>query len=358
MSRAFSYCLRASSWTSRAISGSAFSTAGMGGMCITDLLQMRLHTRAQAGHGRAPTGVPVPYRDMATRIILDCDPGIDDALAIAFAHGHPGIELVGITTVAGNVGLAKTPVTAGCAGPLLRPALAARQVHGDSGLGGAVLPAASSSPAAGHAIEYIIDTVRAAPGEIMLVATGPLTNIALAVRREPRLADWVRGFVIMGGSAGRGNVTPAAEYNIWADPEAAAAVFRAGWTVTMLGLDVTLQTRATESVLRRMSELGRLGTGLLLPALEQYHSVSEREGPPVHDVCAVAWVAEPDLFGLVPARVQVEVAGQFTAGMTVTDFDFPGEVGSGNALVAMRIDVDRFWDVTLGTYARVADAIG
>jgi inosine-uridine nucleoside N-ribohydrolase len=126
----------------------------------------------------------------------------------------------------------------------------------------------------------------------------------------------------------------------------------------MLGLDVTLQTRATESVLRRMSELGRLGTGLLLPALEQYHSVSEPAGPPVHDVCAVAWVAEPDLFGLVPARVQVEVAGQFTAGMTVTDFDFPGEVGSGNALVAMRIDVDRFWDATLGTYARVAAAMG
>jgi purine nucleosidase len=324
---------------------------------------------------------------MPTKIILDCDPGIDDALAIAFAHGHPGIELVGITTVAGNVGLAKTtanalavcefigaagtPVTAGCAGPLLRPALDARHVHGDSGLGGAVLPPAAASPAPGHAIDYIMDTVRAARGEITLVATGPMTNIALAVRREPRLADWVRGFVIMGGSAGRGNVTPAAEYNIWADPEAAAAVFRAGWTVTMLGLDVTLRTGANEAVLRRMSELGPLGTGLLLPALEQYRSVKEpglrgglggssplEAGPPVHDVCAVAWVAEPDLFGLIPARVQVEVTGQFTAGMTVTDFDFPGEVGSGNALVAMSIDVDRFWDVTLGTYARVAGAVG
>ncbi len=311
---------------------------------------------------------------MATRIILDCDPGIDDALAIAFAHGHPGIDLVGITTVAGNVGLAKTtanalavcefigaagtPVTAGCAGPLLRPALDARQVHGDSGLGGAVLPPAAAGPAGGHAVEYIIETVRAAPGEITLVATGPLTNVALAVRREPRLADWVRGFVIMGGSAGRGNVTPAAEYNIWADPEAAAAVFRAGWTVTMLGLDVTLRTGATEAVLQRMSGLGPLGTELLLPALEQYRSVSEPGGPPVHDVCAVAWVAEPGLFGLVPARVQVELAGQLTAGMTVTDFDFPGDVGSENALVAMHIDVDRFWDVTLGAYERVAEAIG
>ena len=311
---------------------------------------------------------------MATRIILDCDPGIDDALAIAFAHGHPGIELVGITTVAGNVGLARTtanalavcefigaagtPVTAGCAGPLLRPALDARQVHGSTGLGGAVLPEPAAGPAGGHAIDYIVDTVRAAPGEITLVATGPLTNIALAVRREPRLADWVRGFVIMGGSAGRGNVTPAAEYNIWADPEAAAAVFRAGWVVTMLGLDVTRRTGATEAVLRRMRDLGRLGTGLLLPALEQYHSVSEPAGPPVHDVCAVAWVAEPEVFGLVPARVQVELNGQLTAGMTVTDFEFPGEMNSGNAMVAMRIDVARFWDVTLGTYARVARAMG
>ncbi len=310
---------------------------------------------------------------MATRIILDCDPGIDDALAIAFAHGHPGINLVGVTTVAGNVGLAKTtanalavcefigaagtPVTAGCAGPLLRPAFDARQVHGDTGLGGATLPAPAASPAAGHAVDYIVDTARAAPGEITLVATGPLTNIALAVRREPRLADWVREFVIMGGSASRGNVTPAAEYNIWADPEAAAAVFRAGWTVTMLGLDVTLRTGATATVLQRMGELGPLGTELLRPALE-HRSVSEPGGPPVHDVCAVAWVAQPELFGLVPARVQVELAGQLTAGMTVTDFDVPGQVDSGNALVAMSIDVDDFWAVTLGAYARVATAMG
>jgi purine nucleosidase len=119
-----------------------------------------------------------------------------------------------------------------------------------------------------------------------------------------------------------------------------------------------MRTGAAEAVLRRMSELGPLGTGLLLPALDQYRSVSELGGPPVHDVCAVAWVAEPDLFGLVPARVQVEVAGQFTAGMTVTDFEFPGEVGSGNAMVAMRIAVDKFWDVTLATYARVAEGMG
>jgi purine nucleosidase len=310
---------------------------------------------------------------MPTSIILDCDPGIDDALAIAFAHGHPGIDLVGITTVAGNVSLAKTTanalavseyigaagtaVTAGCAGPLLRPAYDARDVHGESGLGGAVLPAATGSPAPGHAIDYIIDTVRAAPGQITLVATGPLTNIALAVKREPRLADWIREFVIMGGSAGRGNVTPAAEFNIWADPEAAAIVFRAGWTVVMLGLDVTLRTGASPAMRERMRELGPLGAELLVPALEQYRSVHEPAGPAVHDVCTVAWIAQPALFGLVPARVQVETTGQLTSGMTVTDFAAPGAADDGNARVAMDIDVDGFWELTLGTYRRLAQAM-
>ena len=319
---------------------------------------------------------------MSTRVILDCDPGIDDALAIAFAIGHPGIEFSGITTVAGNVGLAKTtanalavasfagapdvPVTAGCPTPLLRPALDAGHVHGESGLGGAVLPAPPHGPRDGHAIDFIIGALAAAPGEITLVATGPLTNIALAVRREPRLPEWVRDFVIMGGSSGRGNTTPAAEYNMWADPEAAAMVFGAGWPVIMLGLDVTQRTGASAAVLQRMRDLGPLGTELLLPALDQYKSEREPSGPPVHDVCAVAWVAAPELFGLVPARVQVETAGQLTSGMTVIDFEAPGsgalggpgiQVEGGNARVAMSIDVDGFWELTLGTYQRVAQAM-
>jgi purine nucleosidase len=306
---------------------------------------------------------------MAATIILDCDPGIDDALAIAFAHGHPELNLIGITTVAGNVGLAKTtqnalavaefvgakgtPVAAGCATPLVRPAREARDVHGESGLGGAKLPEPAQQPIDSHAIDYIIDTVRAAPGEITLVATGPLTNIALAVRREPRLVHWVKDFVIMGGSSGRGNVTPAAEYNIWADPEAAAAVFGAGWTVHVLGLDVTLKTGASPAILARMGGLGALGNELLLPALNQYRSVSEPGGPAVHDVCAVVYVAEPGLFGLKPAWVEVETAGRLTSGMTVTDF----HAESRNALVAMSIDTERFWELTLRTYANLAAAI-
>jgi purine nucleosidase len=219
-------------------------------------------------------------------VILDCDPGIDDALAIAFACAHPGLDLAGLTTVSGNVDLAKVtrnalsvlelagrpdlPVVAGSGQPLLRPPLDARGVHGESGLGAAQLPTARAAPASGHAVDFLIDTIGAAPGEITLVGVGPLTNIALALRREPRLAGWVRDFVIMGGSAGRGNVTPAAEFNIAADPEAAAIVFGAGWRVTMVGLDVTLQARATPDIQDRMRGLGRLGNSLLLPGLLGY----------------------------------------------------------------------------------------
>ena len=359
----------------------------------------------------------------AQKIIIDCDPGIDDALALVFAHGDPGLEVCGITTVAGNVGLDRTtanalrvrdfigmrdvPVIPGCAGPLLRPVLDAARVHGASGLAGARLPGPVSEPAAGHAVDYLIETISAAPGEITLIAVGPLTNIALAVRREPRLARRVRDFVIMGGSAGRGNVTPAAEFNIAADPEAAAIVFGAGWTVTMVGLDATLRARATVAVRGRMRGLGPLADDLLLPCLAGYLSgdagrpappagpaaqrdsvaagraaargeraagggaagsapvmdgepemLDEHEwpdgpgGPAVHDVCAVVRVARPEIISCVPARVQVETAGRLTAGMTVTDF--AASPGDRNALVATGIDAAGFWDLVLDRYALVA----
>ncbi|MBO0803433.1 MAG: nucleoside hydrolase [Nocardiopsaceae bacterium] len=306
---------------------------------------------------------------MSTTILLDCDPGIDDALAIAFAVGHRSIELAGITTVAGNVGVDKTtvnalavseftgakavPVIRGCAAPLLGATRDARDVHGDSGLGGAVLPPPAREAEPGHAVDYLIQTIGAAPGEITLVATGPLTNVALAVRREPRLAGWVRDFVIMGGSTGRGNVTPAAEFNIWADPEAASIVFGAGWTVRMIGLDVTLQALATPSVRSRMRECGALGSELLLPALSQYRD-SAASDPAVHDVCAVASVAEPSVFGYAPALVEVETAGRLTSGMTVTSFGS----GSPNASVATSIDSGAFWDIALSTYRELAAAMG
>ena len=239
-------------------------------------------------------------------------------------------------------------MTPGAGTPLLRPAYTAGDVHGDSGLGGAVLPPPARTAEDGHAIDFIIDTIGAARGEITLVATGPLTNIGLALRREPRLATWVRDFVIMGGSASRGNVTPAAEFNIWADPEAAAIVFGAEWAVRMIGLDVTLLARATLAVQERMSALGSLGSLLLLPAIGQYRDSADETGePPVHDVCAIVSIADPSVFAYTPALVQVETHGTFTSGMTVTDFS-----GSAppNARVATAINADRFWTTVLDAY--------
>jgi len=305
---------------------------------------------------------------MAKKIILDCDPGIDDALAIAFAVGDPDIDLVGITTVAGNVSLDKTtanalrlrdflgahavPVTAGSAAPLVRPAFTAERVHGDDGLRGAPVPHSTAKPRPGHGVDFIVDTIMAAPGEITLVAVGPLTNIALALRREPGLVESVRDFVLMGGSETRGNVTPAAEFNIAVDPDAAAEVFAAGWTVTMVGLDVTLQTRADARVTTRLAALGQLAEQLLLPCVGYMADEDQTTGDhAVHDVCAVAYVADPGLLGCVPARVDVETQGRWTTGMTVTDFD--AAPADRNALVATAIDVPAFWERVYDAYARV-----
>src|SRR5215470_12320601 len=332
---------------------------------------------------------PQPAAGSSRKILLDCDPGIDDALALAFACGHPGLDLCGVTTVVGNVSLAQAtanalsvldfvgcpgvPLAAGSAAPLLRPHMDARDVHGHVGLGQARLPPAQARPVDADATELIIGTVGASPGEITLVATGPLTNIALAVRRQPALARQVADFVIMGGSAARGNVTPAAEFNIAADPEAAAIVFGAGWRVTMVGLDVTLRARANGAVRQRLAALGRLGSDLLLPSLSGYQADEATggepghggsgpdgrpepagEGPAVHDVCALALVAEPGLFGCWPARVEVETAGRWTAGMTVTDFRAPAQ--DRNALVAISMDAARFWDTAVAAWARVPAA--
>ncbi|PZG08113.1 nucleoside hydrolase [Nonomuraea aridisoli] len=310
------------------------------------------------------------YAADVTKVLIDCDPGIDDALALALAAGS-SLDLVGLTTVGGNVDLSLTtanalalreflelgdvPVTPGSAGALMRHTVRAGHVHGATGLGDVTLPAPRRGPAPGHAVDFIVETLRARPGEITLVAVGPLTNLALAVRREPRVVEWARDLVIMGGSYTRGNHNPAAEFNMLADPEAAAIVFDAGWTVTMLGLDVTLTAVVTRQVLERMEPLGRLA-GLLVPAAHSYGVVTAESGPAIHDACAVAYVLDPSLFTCVPAVVNVETAGQFTRGMTVTDF----KVGDrrANALVATSLDVKGFWDLVIGAYERLAARLG
>ncbi len=305
---------------------------------------------------------------MASKILLDCDPGLDDALALLLAHGDPAIELVGVTTVGGNVALANTTknalelreylgfqnvfVAAGAAGPLLRETKNAAQVHGESGLGNVVLPPATIPLSDIYAVDLIIDTIRAAPGEINLVATGPLTNIALALQKDPGIASLVRSFVIMGGSFTRGNTTPAAEFNIYADPDAAAVVFAAGWQVVMVGLDLTLQAIADQNVIDRMAALGELGTELIVPLSTFWNDPNDPnwQGQAVHDVCAVAYVARPDLFASRAARVDVETTGAFTDGMTVVDFASP----TPNALVPVALDVDGFWDYVEDVYTLVA----
>ncbi|KAB8193554.1 nucleoside hydrolase [Nonomuraea phyllanthi] len=305
------------------------------------------------------------------KVLIDCDPGIDDALALALAAGSPSLDIVGVTTVGGNVDLPLTtanalalreflelgdvPVTPGSAGALMRETVRATRVHGTTGLGDVVLPAPVLGPADGHAVDFIVDALKSAPGEITLVAVGPLTNIALAVRREPRVVEWARELVIMGGSYTRGNHNPAAEFNMLADPEAAAIVFGAGWTVRMLGLDVTLTATITSGVLDRMRPLGRLAD-LLVPAAQFYGVVTAEGGPAIHDACAVAYVLDPALFTCVPAVVNVETAGQFTRGMTVTDFRV--DPAEANALVATAMDVKGFWDLVLGAYERLAQRLG
>ena len=306
---------------------------------------------------------------MTTKVLIDCDPGIDDTLALTLAHASDAVDVLAVTTVGGNVDLEHTtgnalklreylgfrdvPVAAGSAGALLHRTERAADVHGATGLGRAVLPEAKLPVDGRHASDLIIDTLAADPGEVTLIAIGPLTNVALAVRREPRVVEWARDIVIMGGSYTRGNHTPAAEFNIVADPEAAAIVFDAGWTVTMIGLDLTHQARAGASVLARMRGLGRLAEELVIPCLTFYGG-DHPDGPAVHDVCAVAHVVSPGLLECVPARVDVETMGRFTTGMTVTDFASPAP----NAQVATKIDAAAFWDLVTAAYTGVARTLG
>ena len=307
---------------------------------------------------------------MAYRILLDCDPGLDDALALVLAHGDPDIELVAVTTVGGNVGITNTtknalalreylgfdavPVARGAGKPLTREAKNASHVHGERGLGTVELPEPTLALDDRHAVDVIIETILAAPSSIHLVATGPLTNIALALEKEPSIARLVASFTIMGGSFTRGNATPAAEFNIYADPEAAKIVFDADWQVTMVGLDLTLQAQANGPVIERLRALGALADELILPLATFWrdHNDDEWDGQAVHDVVAVAYVTRPDLFASRPARVEVETRGEFTEGMTVVDFNAPNP----NAIVPVTLDVNGFWAYVEHVYGLVAAA--
>ncbi len=306
---------------------------------------------------------------MPRKVIVDCDPGQDDAMAILLALGNPEVELLAITTVAGNQTLSRTtlnarrvctvagirdvPVAAGCDRPLLRELVTAGEIHGESGLDGVDWPEPEVPLEPAHAVDVIIDLVMAAPGEVTLVPTAPLTNIALALRREPRIAGAVREVVLMGGSFTRGNQTPAAEFNVYVDPEAAAAVFGAGWPLTMVGLDLTHQARVTPEVMDRVAAVGSPLSAVVTQLLRFYVSRSTMAGgPPLHDPCAVARVIDPDMVVCRDAFVAIETQGRWTRGMTVTDF--AGRLGhEPNAAVATELNVPAFWDLMLDALRRL-----
>ena len=299
---------------------------------------------------------------MTTPVILDCDPGHDDAIALLLALASPEVELVGVTTVHGNQTLEKTtdnalrvlalvgrgdvPVAMGADRPLRRELHVAAHVHGESGLDGPALPEPASVPVAQHAVDFLAEHVTP---ETVLVPVGPLTNVALALDRGVEPAR----IVLMGGAIAEGNMTPAAEFNIWADPEAAARVFGSGIDVTMIGLDVTHGALLTPAWAERFREAGRVGTFVaeLVEFFKQYHARTYGwDGAPIHDAVALAHAFRPGIVTTERMNVEIEVESELTRGRTVADrwhrTDRPA-----NAHVGVEIDADAFFELLL---ARIA----
>jgi len=292
-------------------------------------------------------------------IVLDCDPGHDDAIALLLALASPEVELVGVTTVSGNQTLDKTTanalrvlefvdrtdvsVAAGADRPLVRDQHVAAHVHGESGLDGPDLPPARGAPADRHAIDFIADEIRARDGRLTLVATGPLTNIALLLALHPDARP--SRIVLMGGAIGEGNVTPAAEFNIWADPEAARRVFESGLDVTMIGLDVTHQAVIRPQHSERLRSSGRVGAMVaeLVDFYGRFHgrSYPELGGSPMHDPVALAHVTTPGLVEVGEFAVTVDCSWDLGRGRT--NVDRRGRSGlPPNAKVGVAIDGDAF----------------
>ncbi|MEV0300704.1 nucleoside hydrolase [Streptomyces prasinus] len=312
---------------------------------------------------------------MTRKIILDCDPGHDDAIALLLAHGNPDIDLVAVTTVVGNqtlekvtrnalsvariAGITGVPFAAGCPRPLVRAIETAPDIHGETGLDGPVLPEPTLELDRRHAVDLIIDTVMShEPGEITLVPTAGLTNIALAARKEPRIVERVREVVLMGGGYHEGNWSAVAEFNIIIDPEAAHIVFNESWPVTMVGLDLTHQALATPEVAKRIAAVGTKPAEFVGELLDffgaTYKEAQGFEHPPVHDPCAVAYVIDPSVMTVRKAPVDVELTGGLTLGMTVTDFRAPAPADC-HTQVAVELDRERFWDLVVDALERIGD---
>ncbi|TDC27172.1 nucleoside hydrolase [Streptomyces sp. 8K308] len=307
-----------------------------------------------------------------TPVVIDCDPGHDDAIAIMLAAGDPAVDLLAITTVAGNQTVAKTtlnarrictvagitgvPIAAGCARPLNQPLRIADDVHGESGLDGPAFGEPTVDVTGEHAVDLLRRVLTDHPEPVTLVPTGPLTNIALLLSRHPELTPRIREIVLMGGSTERGNVTPYAEANVFVDPEAAQIVFASGVPVTMCGLNVTHQALVTPDVTGRLAglgtELGRLCAELMTFFGSTYQRLWNFPAPPLHDPVAVARVIDPALVRCVAAHVEIELRGSHTRGATVVDLH--GYLRRpANARVAVELDREAFWDRIVSAIARL-----
>ena len=304
------------------------------------------------------------------RVILDTDPGIDDALALFLALASPEMQLEAVTTVSGNVhvdlttrnalallelaGRTDIPVARGCDQPLVRQSVIADYVHGDNGLGGVELPEPQLQPVGRHAVDVIIEKIMEAPGEITLVAIGPLTNIALAVREEPRIAQYVREVVIMGGALRvPGNVTPAAEFNIYVDPHAAHMVLHAGWPIRLVSLDAStqalLQSQQVDLLAANGSPVTQLMQQMIDYYLDTYGQSRSINAFAMHDPLCLAAALHPELITWKAGYVDVELAGTLTLGETVAYFEQLEDIDPSfgrshrsNVQAAMGVDVERF----------------
>ena len=306
---------------------------------------------------------------MSLPVLVDCDPGHDDAIALLLALASPEVELLGVTTVAGNQTLEKTtanalkvlefvgrgdvPLAAGAARPLVREPFVAAYVHGESGLEGPVLPPPEGTPLEEHAVDFLAARILGSDRPVTLVPTGPLTNVALLLARYPEAAARLERVVLMGGAIAEGNVTPAAEFNIWADPEAAARVFASGLDVTMIGLDVThkaLMTSAHADLLRGAGRTGRM-VAELFDFFHRFHAATyDFDGSPIHDAVAVAHVFGPGLVETAERHVAVECGSELCRGRTVVDL-WRRTDNEPNAHVAVDIDADAFIELLLARLA-------
>jgi purine nucleosidase len=305
-------------------------------------------------------------------IIIDCDPGVDDAIALLLAFASPELDLLGITTVAGNVPLSLTaknarkicelagrtqiPVYAGCSRPIMRSLTTAEEIHGKTGLEGVDLPEPQMLLQPQHGVDFLIHTLMSSSGEITVATLGPLTNLAIALIKEPRIAAKILEVVLMGGAISQGNVTASAEFNLYVDPHAAHVVFSSGIKLTLFSLDVTHQVLTTPARLEKIraiaTPVGTAAANLLGHYSSRDAERFEMTGGPLHDPCVIAYLLQPNLFSYRDCYVEIETVSELTLGRTVVDL-WNSSGRSPNTKVAQIADSERFYQLLIERLAKL-----